>query len=684
MILKQIEVDNYGVFQGKQTFDMRPLRSKDFQRPIILFGGKNGSGKTTLFEAVRLCLYGSSYQGRKLSRSVYNKHLRQRIHRSLKDSSTLKASISVEFDYAKSGRTETYLVKRLWACTESETVESLEIYQNGTRLRDINEEQWQEFLMELIPLGVSKLFFFDGEQIQNLAEEEADNEYLLSSLHSLLGLDLVERLQTDLRIYLLRKAKEEDKRLETDLTAFENKSKALEEQVDTINQKKAQVQTEIDRLQSEIEGQEHQIAREGGGFASKREELKALKEKLDNEIEETKERIRNLCSGLLPFTLVPDLCISLRNRLLKEERYEQKKAAAKALDSIMEDFIKEIQNNRFWEEVTIPTSHREKVVDKVAKALRRSIRLTESNSVTQAVHTLSAKERSKLLDGIDKALNETPTSMKQLTADLERLVRERQEVDSSLFKAPMDDVLQPLLQRLSSLHKELGVLQGNHRDFEEDLRKAQYELSQIKFQLEKKLEQKSELQRLSERLQLARKVQLILGEYVHRLRQEKITTLCDSFLECFRRLSNKEHLIEKIDISPNDFSVTLWDRNGQIIPKNQLAAGEKQIYAVAMLWALARTSGRPLPFIIDTPLGRLDTSHRENLVQRFFPHASHQAIVFSTDTEIDQEYFDELQPYIARAYHLMYNENTGATEASLGYFWEGKKEDCTLDEFQSD
>jgi len=37
-----------------------------------------------------------------------------------------------------------------------------------------------------------------------------------------------------------------------------------------------------------------------------------------------------------------------------------------------------------------------------------------------------------------------------------------------------------------------------------------------------------------------------------------------------------------------------------------------------MLWALTQTSGRPLPFIIDTPLGRLDSDHRESLVMDFF------------------------------------------------------------------
>jgi hypothetical protein len=56
-----------------------------------------------------------------------------------------------------------------------------------------------------------------------------------------------------------------------------------------------------------------------------------------------------------------------------------------------------------------------------------------------------------------------------------------------------------------------------------------------------------------------------------------------------------------------------------------------------MLWALAKTSGRPLPIIIDTPLARLDSDHRKLLAQHYFPVASHQMLILSTDTEIAPE-----------------------------------------------
>jgi DNA sulfur modification protein DndD len=99
-----------------------------------------------------------------------------------------------------------------------------------------------------------------------------------------------------------------------------------------------------------------------------------------------------------------------------------------------------------------------------------------------------------------------------------------------------------------------------------------------------------------------------------------------------------------------------------------LSAGEKQVYAIAMLWALARTSGRALPMIIDTPLARLDSEHRAAIVERYLPAASHQVIVLSTDTEVDRTLLEKLMPAVSHTFRLEYDSKLGSTAAVPGYF----------------
>ena len=91
--------------------------------------------------------------------------------------------------------------------------------------------------------------------------------------------------------------------------------------------------------------------------------------------------------------------------------------------------------------------------------------------------------------------------------------------------------------------------------------------------------------------------------------------------------------------------------------------------AVSLLWGLIRASGRSLPIIIDTPLGRLDSKHRENLVERYFPNVSHQVLLLSTDEEIDETYYPKLKRHIGRSYTMEYNEDMLSTRISPGYLW---------------
>jgi DNA sulfur modification protein DndD len=87
-----------------------------------------------------------------------------------------------------------------------------------------------------------------------------------------------------------------------------------------------------------------------------------------------------------------------------------------------------------------------------------------------------------------------------------------------------------------------------------------------------------------------------------------------------------------------------------------------------MLWGLARASGRPVPTVIDTPLGRLDSDHRTNLVERYFPNASHQVLLLSTDEELVNGYLEKLTPFVARTYRLEHDEKSGQSTIREGYF----------------
>ena len=138
-------------------------------------------------------------------------------------------------------------------------------------------------------------------------------------------------------------------------------------------------------------------------------------------------------------------------------------------------------------------------------------------------------------------------------------------------------------------------------------------------------------------------------------------------LDATHILLRKQRLVADIDIDPVTYQLTLLDQNGGEVAPARLSAGERQMVAVSLLWGLAKAAGRPLPVVIDTPLSRLDGTHRLRFVESYLPNASHQVIVLSTDTEIDSAALAQLGDAISHTVHLVHDVDTGASLVETGY-----------------
>ena len=89
---------------------------------------------------------------------------------------------------------------------------------------------------------------------------------------------------------------------------------------------------------------------------------------------------------------------------------------------------------------------------------------------------------------------------------------------------------------------------------------------------------------------------------------------------------------------------------------------------IAILWALAICSKKKLPVIIDTPLSRLDSEHRAALITTYFPNASDQTIILSTDSEIDSTYYEMMKESVGDEFTLNYDDESRSTTIERGYF----------------
>lgn len=659
MKLTKLVITDFGPYRGRNEFTL----STSQDSPIILFGGENGAGKTTLFRGIQICLHGRSALGRRVSEADYKDHVKGKLHE-YPDGSADEASIRLEFEYAYMGEVDHYSVERSWRDRGQSIVENLEVRRNGKLPSDLDKDQWEDFLKELIPPGVSQLFFFDGEKVQELATAIEDDESFEDSLFSLLGLDLVDRLDADLSIYRSRKLDESGlEGISKEINELQEEKAELENRRVELRDKKTDKEERLAELESEIDSKEADIAQEGGAYAEKREELKERRAELNANIGNLEEDISEIVTGAYPFALAPDLCRSVVERLKEESEKQEKIAARERLDSELDDAL----NSNVLEGMEVPDDKAQEIKSRLQSEIQSKFKVDDGES--KLLHQFSESQRREMYSVVDEALNEVPEKLGDKSGQLESRVRELQDIESQLGRAPEEEDISPLIEDLNELIKEKETLKSDVEEIEEELRKLETRTSRLGNQIDNKLDQKDEEETVSERAELASGVQNVLDDYREELAREKLRKLENVLSERYLALSNKSDFYEGVEVDEDALNIGVKTKHGNHKPQSELSAGERQIFATALLWAMAEISGRPLPFIVDTPLGRLDKAHRENLVENFFPKAAHQVLVFSTDTEIDDEYYGQLNDDVTQAYHLNYNQEEGYTTVSQGYFW---------------
>lgn len=662
MIINELRLTNFCIYRGEHEFNLAPAVVRGKSKPVVLFGGMNGGGKTTILDAVQLVLYGKRAKCSKRGEKSYDEFLRSCINHQV-DPQT-GASIALTFLYASEGTENVYEVQRLWSAGSGGAIrERVTILKDGQPDHWM-AENWNQLVDDLIPVGVAQLCFFDAEKIRFLAEDDTSNTALGDAIKALLGLDLAERLVADTSVLEGRLAKKIRKSDDLEeLTALEGTWRERKAIVERLKQDRAGIVPQIERATSRCQKAEANFAKVGGQHWEQREQRQQQKGELQKTVQHCDESLVHLASGALPLALVTELL----GQVAEQAQQERSAAESGFLTSLLtkrdKDLLKTLKSARASDDIVTAASQfleKDRQKRSAAGAVEAWLDLPD----------VSARRLDELLEsGLTRQREETV----DLLTRLENAQRDLESVERSLAAAPKEDAIKDVAAELKAATSEAAELRQRLNRIEADLKPAELELSELEKRISR-LRHKSIDEQLSHDQNarvgaLVRRTQETMREFLRRATERKIARLSDLITTSFRYLLRKQQLVERVVINPADFSITLMDQSGAVLPRERLSEGEKQIFAISVLWGLSQASARPLPAIIDTPMGRLDSEHRNQLVERYFPHASHQVILLSTDTEIEVNYFERLQPSVARAYHLVYDEAGRMTNVEEGYFW---------------
>lgn len=640
---------NFGVYASSNQFEFNGTN------PVVLIGGMNGRGKTTFLEAVLLGLYGSnSFAYTESKYKTYGQYLKSYVN---KADGTKKTYVELEFSLDGSEE-EIYLVHREWDGNTQRVREKIWVKKNGED-NSFLTENWPMFVENILPSALSNFFFFDGEKIAELAVENT-NDQMKESIKALLGISILDQLNNDIGriISRLSAASNEDQDLQY-LEQLRKERDLADNDLKDIDDKIQRSHEKIQELNIELEKKNSEYAIKGGDIVEQRHDLMKQRSQQLALLERYEDDFLEMVSGSMPLMLVKDLLADIEEQGRLEQAYKTSVMATEKVQNLYIDFIRKHPDtkealNRFVEFIQ---------EDNEAQKKDEIYGLTD-NTLYQ-LNRLNTYGLEQCAKHVETQLNRRDISKKKID-----------EIDNYLSVDIDEKALNRIFKRIKELEKEilteevnLSSLQQKRTTVHGAAMIAESEFSKAVEQLLSSLESNDDNKRVVKYAHMAIE---IIKRYRIRLQQRKTDILADTMTDCYKKLAYKKHLIEKIKMDPVTLDIHYLNGNDEEVEKKKLSAGEKQLMVISLLWALAICSKKKLPVIIDTPLSRLDSIHREALISTYFPNASDQTIILSTDSEINQKYYKLMKPHIGDEFTLVYDDELMKTTIKKGYLFEGK------------
>lgn len=660
MYFTKVELHNFGIYKG--THEMC-LTDRIGSRNITLVGGLNGRGKTTFHDSILIALYGKQalkYIQEK-ARS-YDKLLLDHINKHATDDETYVA-VSMRLDDGTSLR-----VKRLWTAKGKKAEQQTIVEKDGVIDKYLGES-WSYYIEEILPFGIARFFFFNNEKITQLADDTSF-EQIKSSIKSAIGVSTIEKA--------IEHTDEVIRRKKNALAAFERSEEnvsyqEVEKQIADIDARLADatkqantLERKCEALAATLEAKEKQFWSSGGDLSRHRDAIKLEMQRISMDVQRVQNEIMQMAADAsTPLFMCRELVTQSYNNELSSQQSEARLYSDKIIINLHNQILERLA------ECGLSQSDLRTVQDIINDVL---VGHTPESAAKETVKNLSATSMMLYQRLIAEVFQNITQHIYALVNHVDAQESELMSLDAHLGTADEKTLGMQLYDVLKSIEAEKTLADAAYQrqlDSIESLKRQRDTLVAKRVHLIKAIAEKEYANDDNARIVKYAAMSIeVLQEFKIRLQREKVAKLSNTATNCFRELVEKDSLVSKIKVDPSTLDVTILDSDGSELLKSQLSAGEQQMFAVAIVWALALTSGYKAPVIIDTPMARLDSSHRANFVTKYLPAASSQVMVLSTDEEVYGRYLDLIRDNVVDYYTLLYREEEQCTSIVHGYFGE--------------
>lgn len=644
MIIRRLILHNFGVYAGDNQFIFEK------NKPIVLIGGMNGRGKTTFLEAVLVALYGAnSFAFIESKYKSYPQYLRSFVNKSAADQ---KCSVELEFEVFD-GTTEQYLVKREWRSITKKTEETISVYKDGS-FNEFLTNNWPLFIENILPSALSSFFFFDGEKIAEMAVDNTNNQ-LKNAIRAMLGITVLDILGNDVVRNIKRISKDNcgSETSEGVQQLREEKEKAIAE-LSKIEKQIVQATTLLNEDNEKLEELHHAYAVKGGNAVEEKQNIIQKRASLKAQLDSNEEELYGISADILPLTLVSDLLGNIKLQATDEHNDSIMRQAVGQLEQLYSEFEESYSGNL-----------------KSGKAFFEYVKSRSLGSSDEHVYELSGQALFQVNELVETKLLEARTRTKGILTENRKLEKQIGELESYLTLDINEKELQTILSKIKKAEQKVINDKVNLSELEQMRLAANSRVisttSEFNKYVEGYLVNAETVDSTDRAIKYSNMALQIIERYQVELQKRKARILSETITRCYKKLANKKNLINTIEMDPETLDMKYISEDDKEVARDSLSAGEQQLMVISILWALAICSKKKLPVIIDTPLSRLDSLHRTALIKTYFPKASEQTIILSTDSEIDSKYYKMMQHDVGDEFTLNYDERTKSTSIERGY-----------------
>ena len=677
MRIVKVELKNWASYKGMHEFD---FSSKSNRNGYAIFG-ENSRGKTSFTDAIQWAMYGEAFtkgimgsDGKEVRKRRPLVSARQEDNPLLNVDSFREGQfdlmVRIRFDH----KGKSWTLARVVAPDSPLVVNSDK--NMGSFLNLISHEDnlenkaAQEFIDNMLPKGINKFFFIDGESVNEYRALIANTEQNLEirkNIEDILNFPILKRGIVDLKTVTARFVTQLNK-----LSKDTKRNRILKKKIDanTIEITKTKEYLVKDEIELESATKEFNEIETKLGMLKETETLierqrgnRKLISSAQVNLANTYNYLKKENKNLWLYLLQPALQDQIKTLAPELEKLSDIRSKI----STSQNRSVYLQETHRGDKTHCPTC-RQMPEPRDAKQIKKEVK--ELEAIVRDIEHLNEELRehenaSKLYNSLQKfnttsrldIVEEYEGSIGTLQGEIDQLEEEQNELKSMLDGLD-DEEIKQLKNKLNQLqdiklkkaalvrhheNKIVGYMQENSLHSKELIGSDGSDESMI---LEKKINALDCMLNLWS---------TVTNEYT----QETRVVIEKRATETFRLLTNNPKGYNKLELN-SGFGVKILDSDGYVVPAP--SPGAQQVVAISLIDALRQTSDIEFPILFDTPGASIDKVHRDKIIKHFWSKRDEQLIILAHSGEFrPDEVEKENKELLARTWQLDFNSGINST-----------------------